>query len=187
MSYVQPQSMLDLAFPPGPGFLRRLEDAAIEALVSFAATKPSPQTSIALQQMHGAASRVGAAETAVAHCQDQYDFLILSMWPDPADAEKNTRWTRELYGAMQLFLGRGAYVNNLGEEDGDRVHATYGSNYERLTALKNTYDSANFLRLNHYVEPVAGAEAPTPSAGFCYLQGLAGEPAPSKARVAASQ
>ena len=36
---------------------------------------------------------------------------------------------------------------------GQRVRDAYGENYERLVALKNKYDLANFFRLNQNIEP----------------------------------
>jgi len=44
-------------------------------------------------------------------------------------------------------------VNDLGDEDVDRVQAAYGQNYSRLVALKNQYDPTNFFRLNQNITP----------------------------------
>lgn len=41
----------------------------------------------------------------------------------------------------------------MGEEGEDRVRAAYGDNYERLVALKNEHDPANFFRLNANIPP----------------------------------
>ena len=160
MKYLEMQSILDEGFPPGrlhywkANFLRALSDDAIETLVKFAKAKPSPMSAVLLQQMHGAASRVGPTETAFAHRYEQYDFAIVSQWRDSADSEKNVNWTREFWDAMQPFVERSVYVNNLGEEGEERVRAAYGPNYERLVALKNKYDQTNFFRLNQNIKPL---------------------------------
>jgi hypothetical protein len=57
MRYVDLQCGGDAAFPRGrrhywkAGFQRRLEAAAIDAMIDFAARRPSPFTRIGLQQM----------------------------------------------------------------------------------------------------------------------------------------
>ena len=33
------------------------------------------------------------------------------------------------------------------------ARASYGSNYDRLVALKNKYDRSNFFRMNHNIRP----------------------------------
>jgi hypothetical protein len=43
------------------------------------------------------------------------------------------------------------YVNDLGGDEGDRVRAAYGSNYDRLAAVKTRYDPTNFFRWNQNV------------------------------------
>jgi hypothetical protein len=45
-------------------------------------------------------------------------------------------------------------VNFLGAEGAERVQSAYGEEkYERLTALKEKWDSSNFLRHNQNIEP----------------------------------
>jgi len=157
MSFVDLQRGGDAAFPRGrrhywkAGFLRRLAPEAIDVLVHFAVTRPTPHTMIGLQQMHGAAARVAPAETAFAHRHDQWDCMILTQWARPADDERSIRWTRELYAQMEPHLERAVYVNDLGEDEGDRVRAAYGANYDRLAAIKEKYDPGNFFRWNQNV------------------------------------
>jgi len=161
MGFVDLQRGGDGAFPSGrrhywkASFLRRLGPDAIDVLVRFAATRPSPHTKIALQQMHGVSARVAPTETAFAHRSDQWDCIMLSQWDSPADDERNIRWARELHSAMEPYLERGVYVNDLGDDEADRVRAAYGPNYERLAAIKATYDPGNFFRGNQNVVAAA--------------------------------
>jgi hypothetical protein len=159
MPYTTLQSASDEGFPSGQqhywkaSYLKDLTEEAIEVLVRFVSEMPSPDSGVGLQQMHGAASRVDPAATAFPHRDDHYDLLILSQWADPSESEGNVRWTRELFEAMRPFFGEGVYVNNLGEEEQDRVEEAYGDHYERLVHLKNTYDPTNLFSLNQNVKP----------------------------------
>ena len=47
----------------------------------------------------------------------------------------------------------GAYVNFMTEEEGDRVEAAYGSNYDRLAQIKKQYDPDNLFHLNQNIKP----------------------------------
>jgi FAD/FMN-containing dehydrogenase len=157
MRYVDLQCAGDANFPRGrrhywkAGFQRRLEAAAIDVMIDFAARRPSPYTRISLQQMHGAAARVSPTETAFAHRHDQWEVQMLSQWLSADDDERNIRWARELYAAMEPHLERAVYVNMLGEDESDRVREAYGRNYERLAAVKAAYDPTNFFRGNQNV------------------------------------
>jgi FAD/FMN-containing dehydrogenase len=161
MPFVDLQRGGDAGFPRGRrhywkgGFLRRLEDGAIDVLVHHAATRPSPHTQIGLQQMHGAAARVPAGATAFAHRQEQWDCLLLSQWEHPRDDERNIRWTRELHAALAPWLERAVYVNDLGADEADRVRAAYGDNYARLAATKARYDPGNLFHWNQNVPAAA--------------------------------
>ncbi len=55
--------------------------------------------------------------------------------------------------AMRPFFADAVYVNYLGEEGDERVRAAYGDKYDRLVALKNTYDPTNFFRVNQNIRP----------------------------------
>ena len=161
MRYVDLQCGGDVNFPRGrrhywkAGFQQRLEAAAIDVMIDFAARRPSPYTRISLQQMHGAAARVSPTETAFAHRHDQWEVQILSQWLGAADDERNIRWAREVYAAMEPHLEHAVYVNSLGGDESDRVREAYGRNYERLAAIKGAYDPTNFFRSNQNVATAA--------------------------------
>lgn len=165
MSYCEWQTTLDPLMPPGlhnywkSNFIAELPDAAIETLVRYAERTPSAICMLALEDMHGAASRVHPTATAFAHRHAQYSLLIIAMWPDPADTQKHIRWVRECWDAMRPFTAGRVYVNYLAEEEADRVREAYGPNYDRLVALKNKYDPTNFFRLNQNIKPTGEVAA----------------------------
>ena len=135
-------------------FLQGLTEEALDTIVTYAATKTSPMTAVAVFPLNGAASRVGQQETAFPHRSHPHQLFIVSQWQDPAESDKHIHWTREFWQAMHRFAGVGVYVNELGLDDGDdRIRSAYGVNYERLVTLKNTYDPTNFFRLNPNIRP----------------------------------
>jgi FAD/FMN-containing dehydrogenase len=158
--YLALQASADEGFPPGQyhywksGFVEAIDDEVIDVLLDFVARMPSPGSGVGLQQLHGVAGRVDPSATAFAHRGDRFDCLILSQWPDPSESERNIVWTSELFDALGPFFAAGVYVNNLGDDDGQRVKQAYGANYDRLVALKTTYDPTNLFRHNHNIEPL---------------------------------
>jgi FAD/FMN-containing dehydrogenase len=130
-----------------------LSDEAIDALVDFfAANVPGFFAAIAFEHLGGAVIRVDPRDTAFAHRDAQHSLLVLRMWQDPADSEKNIEWARTCYRTAEPFL-KGVYVNYLGDEGETRIKSAYGVNYERLRAIKKKYDPTNFFRLNQNVKP----------------------------------
>jgi hypothetical protein len=49
------------------------------------------------------------------------------------------------------------YVNDLGDDEPDRVRSAYGENFDRLVAIKAKYDPENFFRENQNVVATGGA------------------------------
>ncbi len=169
-TYVEMQSLFDDILMPGrcyywkSSLLSEVGEDAIGTLIEYTHTLPtSPGSFIYLQQLHGAASRVGVTETAFPHRRYHYNCGALSAWDDPADTERNIGWSRKFWTAMQPYFERSAYVNDLGEEGEQRVREAYGPNYERLLALKQKYDPTDFFRMNQNIEPsqLAPAEVAT--------------------------
>lgn len=162
MPYLVLQTMLDDLFPRGRQYywkanlIGQIGDDAIDTMIDFFGDVPSPFTGVGFQQLGNAANRVDPDATAFSHRDALYDFLMLSGWEDPSEADRNIEWTRALYDAMRPSLHAGIYVNALGEaEDSeDNVRTAYRpETYERLVALKNEYDPTNLFRLNPNIEP----------------------------------
>jgi FAD/FMN-containing dehydrogenase len=157
--HVQQQSMLDQGYPPGQyhywraGFMNELSDGAIEVLIEQFHRRPSPLSQILFEHMHGAASRVPAADTAFAHRFDHYNLSGFGIWANPRDTDANLKWVEEFWKAARPYLSGRAYVNYLSQEGAERVREAYGPNYQRLAALKKKYDPSNFYRLNQNIPP----------------------------------
>jgi hypothetical protein len=158
MTYCEVQTMLDDVLPSGrrnywkSSFVPTLDDAAIETLIACGQAAPSPTSFLVLEPIHGSASRVPPEATAFPHRTAHYSVLILAAWTDPGASEQHIRWARESWEALQPFAAGRVYANYLSEGE-DRVQEAYGTNYDRLVALKNTYDPTNFWRRNQNIRP----------------------------------
>jgi FAD/FMN-containing dehydrogenase len=159
MPYVKAQSLIDEAFPSGrfnywkSSLLNSLDNTAIDALVAGFESVASPYSSVLIEHLGGAMSRVGEAETAFPHRTAAYDVVIMPMWSDPAESTQHVLWADDLWQKVLPVSAGGVYVNYLSNEGEDRVRAAYGANYERLTALKNEYDPANLFCWNQNIRP----------------------------------
>jgi FAD/FMN-containing dehydrogenase len=160
--YLEMQSLLDASWPAGRHYynkahnIRRISKGAIETVLRYSADLPTPLTNIAFQQLHGAAGRVGAGETAFPHRYDHFDLLVHPATDDPLDSPQMIAWARECWTALKPFVEPAVYVNALedGEEEGERrVREAYGANYSRLAALKAKYDPENVFRQNSNIKP----------------------------------
>jgi FAD/FMN-containing dehydrogenase len=165
MLYVTAQAMIDDAFPKGrfnywkSSLLNSLSDEAAEILIAGFERATSPYSSILIEHLGGALSRVAEAETAFPHRTAPYDVVIMPMWLDRAESDAHRRWAEDVWQAMQPFASGGVYVNYLSDEGSERVRAAYGVNYERLVSLKTAYDRLNLFRFNQNIRPVAAKSA----------------------------
>jgi hypothetical protein len=162
--YTAAQQLIDAFYPPGlqqywkSSFLQEISDGAIATMVAYCANRPSPMCHAVIEHtLGGAVSRVDREATAFNHRDVPYSFISLGVCTDPAEAETCVRWARECWEAMQPFLTGSAYVNYLGreaDEGAERIQSAYGAEkYQRLVALKNTYDPTNLFQLNQNIKP----------------------------------
>jgi hypothetical protein len=153
------QAMFDPSFRRGWWYYVRscdvaeLTDDVIDIVVEHGLRITSPLTSIALWQMGGAVARVGENETAFNGRNAGFTFNINgnSETADGFDGER--QWARDYWSALEPYH-TSVYVNFLMEEGEERVRQAYGEEkYDRLKALKRTYDPTNFFRLNQNITP----------------------------------
>lgn len=156
-AYTEVQKLVDPMFPPGrrnywkANFLDDLSDELIDIILDAFARVPSHHTSIAFEQMGGAMSRIGEADTAFYHRNAAFSLLVLGNWEEPQASETNVAWVRSLWERTRPFSSAGVYVNYLGIEGDERVHDAYGINYARLVEVKRKYDPHNVFRLNQNI------------------------------------
>jgi FAD/FMN-containing dehydrogenase len=157
--FVAHQRSFDPSFEAGCWYYVRscdvaeLSDDVISIMADHGARIDSPMSSIALWQMGGALSRVADADTAFGGRHAGFSFNINgnAETSDGFDAER--AWARSYWQALAPHH-LGVYVNFLMEEGDERIRAAYGDDkYERLAALKGTYDPDNYFRLNQNIHP----------------------------------
>lgn len=136
-------------------YLKDLPDEAIRTMVELYKSVPAPYTHIVVYSIGGGAvSRVGNDETAVSYREMRYALVVIGMWENPGDDERNIRWVRDVWEAMKPFAAGGYYVNYDSDAEIDKVKSAYGARkYERLAAIKKKYDPTNFFRLNQNIKP----------------------------------
>jgi len=161
MPYLARQSMLDAGFAAHgvqrywkSGYAQVLSDELIEAVVEGAARFPTPMSATPIFNMHGAAARVPSDATAFALRRFQWDLNIVAQWIDPAQSEACIGWVRQVWAQMEPLTSGSAYINHIaGDDQPEKVRASYGTNYDKLVALKQKYDPANLFRLNANIKP----------------------------------
>ncbi|HYJ42204.1 MAG TPA: FAD-binding oxidoreductase [Steroidobacteraceae bacterium] len=139
------------------GFVQKTTPALIDAILATVAAANLPTVqAVVLPQGGGAYARVKPGVTAFAQRAAPHNMFVFSRWDDPAMSAAVGNWARGAWKSLEP-LTQGFYVNEF-NDDGDRMKATYGVNYDRLVALKTKVDPDNLFRLNANVAP-KGAQA----------------------------
>jgi len=140
----------------------KLSDDAIREHVKRAATLPTGHSTIHLYPLNGAAARVGDDDTAYRHRDALWSQVIVGVDPDPAMADGLKEWTVGYYDALHPYAKAGAaYINFMMDEGNERIRATYGANYTRLTQNKAKRDPDNFFHINQNITPARTECTPT--------------------------
>jgi FAD/FMN-containing dehydrogenase len=158
--YVALQQLVDPLWTKGArnhmkaGYLSDLEDEAIARLVDGFERKPAPQCELHVHLMGGAAGRVPADASAFPHRDAPYVLNLISRWQEPAQDEEALAWGRDVYASVSEHTTGGSYINFLDDEGADRVRDAYGpATWERLQAVKATYDPDNAFHRNQNIAP----------------------------------
>lgn len=152
-------TMFDALYPPGmqwywkAHYIKELSDAAIDEAIRHGSIVPTMNSTTHFYPIDGKVHDVGTGETAWANRGARWAQVIVGVDPAPANANKVTKWAKDYFEGMKPYASGGAYVNFMMEEGKDRVKASYGSNYERLTQIKKEYDPENFFHINQNIIP----------------------------------
>ena len=133
--------------------LTTIEDGLIDVVVRYAGKLPTPQCEIFVAALGGATARPAPGSTAYAHRNARFVMNVHGRWNDAADDARGMGWARDFFQAAAPFATGGAYVNFMTADEGDRVRAAYGSNYDRLAQVKRKHDPSNLFRMNQNIQP----------------------------------
>jgi FAD/FMN-containing dehydrogenase len=130
-----------------------MSDEVLDILTKATSDLPSPHCETFIGAMGGQTNRVPVDATAYANRDSLYTVNIHGRWTEAADDAKCIGWARECFNALTPHAIGSVYVNFLTGDEGDRVKAAYGPNYERLASVKSRYDPQNLFCTNQNIKP----------------------------------
>ena len=160
MPYPALQGAFDALYPPGDqwywraDFVTELSDAAIAEHESFGPQMPTPQSTMHMYPIDGAAHRAKPGDTAFSYREANWGAVFAGVSGSPADVPAISAWCKDYWNALHPHSSGGAYVNMMMDDEGeDRIRASYRDNYPRLAAAKKRYDPDNLFRVNQNIRP----------------------------------
>ena len=132
-----------------------LSDPAIDLIVQYAGTLPTPGCEIFIAHLDGAAGRVAPDAMAYPHRTAKFVLNVHTRWDEAGQDHECISWARRFFEATAPHATGGVYVNFMTADEQERVRAAYGSNYNRLASLKAKYDPNNLFHVNLNVKPAA--------------------------------
>jgi hypothetical protein len=136
------------------GFTDDLPASALEALVDHLVADATPSDGFGLWAQGGAIARVTEDATAFTGREALFQMSSESSWDDPETDEMHIRSARGYFAIVEPYSRIGRYVNDVADSGPDLARLVYGdAKYERLVAVKRTWDPDNVFRLNQNINP----------------------------------
>jgi FAD/FMN-containing dehydrogenase len=162
MPYTGLQQMLDESAPWGINayekahYLDELSAGAIDVIDDQMPRKSSPMSFCPAFPLGGAYR--DAAENASAFGGRRSAGLVFNaaaVCPTPELLAADRAWVRGFWEALRPYANAGSYINFMAEYDEDRVRAAFGPKYDRLAAIKATYDPDNVFHRGVNIKPAS--------------------------------
>ena len=161
IGYLDLQRLLDPAFGRyrhywKGHFVSELPGELIDELVDRFLALGRVPGSLLIESIHGAAARVPLEATAVQFRSARFNVSAQAVWQNPEDDADEIAWARETAAVLEPYSpAGGGYVNYMQQDEPpDRVRAAFGPEaFERLRALKRTFDPDNVFSLNQNIPP----------------------------------
>lgn len=153
------QSLFDALYPKGlqwywkANFVKDLTEKSIEENINYAHQMPTAKCTMHLYPINGACHQKLSSETAWGYRDANWSQVIVGVDQNPAHKEEITKWAKQYWEAVHPHSEEGGYVNFMMEEGEDKVKASYGENYEKLSKIKAKYDGDNFFSVNQNIKP----------------------------------
>jgi hypothetical protein len=159
MPYPSIQTLFDGLMPPGlqwywkADFFTEITPELSAQHLTFGSSIPTPLSQMHMYPISGAAGRIAKDATPWAYRDSKYAGVIVGVDPNPENADKIIKWSREYWNALHPLSSGGAYLNFIMDEGQQRIESSYKDNYNRLTSIKKKYDANNFFRVNQNIVP----------------------------------
>lgn len=125
------------------GHLGELDDRLLDVLAAVRLS--SPLSTVMIAPLGGAMKDVTASQTAFSQRDARFDIALDAVWAAGEDPSPHVRWTDALWSRV-AELTDGAYVNELGDGEQERVQESYSrAALERLAAVRRAYDPDRLL------------------------------------------
>ena len=159
--YTELQKALDEDYPKGlryywkSAFVNDLNDDLINEIITTGNQSPSSLSTIDIWHMGGEIARIPEADSPFGNRDAPFLINPEANWQNPEEDEANVAWARNALDRITQFARSGLYVNfpGFGEEGKQLVRDSYGSNFDRLVAVKQRYDPNNLFHLNQNIAP----------------------------------
>jgi len=136
-------------------FVDGVDRHTAETILDHIRAATAPMAAAQLRVLGGAMARVPADATAFAHRKSRIMVNVVAMVMQRDEVDAHRGWVMKFADALRQD-DAGAYVGFLGDEGEERVRAAYpGATWDRLAAVKATYDPTNLFRLNQNVPPTS--------------------------------
>ena len=136
-------------------FIDHVDDEVAALILDRLGASDASMRVAQLRVLGGAMARVPVDATAFAHRASRIMVNVAAFYDGPDDKPIREAWVTELRGALDQG-DHGAYVNFLGDEGVERIHAAYpGATWDRLAAVKARYDPTNLFHRNQNIPPSA--------------------------------
>jgi FAD/FMN-containing dehydrogenase len=134
-------------------FLERIDEDVARTIIDGLGASTAMMSATQVRVLGGAMARVPAEATAYAHRNSPIMVNVAAMFAQPEERPIHEPWVTGLAADLQQD-DRGAYVGFLADEGEERVRAAYpGATWDRLAAVKATYDPDNVFQRNENIPP----------------------------------